>query len=205
MSHIDYDAKLLDREVAFERGLTSVIESGKALDSIREERLYRNKHETWDEYLRARWNMSTTAARRYINAARVASFIAQEAPGLPAIRHSRTALKLMTLKDHPDRLVEAYSEAVVDNGGKAPSAPQVEKAIDRVAGSCIVARRAQERRNEWADAKFRSETPKVSISLDPEDAILLARFAKESSLDLSEACRHLVTMGLRMMRPMTMA
>lgn len=59
-------------EQVIERGLTTFYEVGKALLQIRDERLYRAEHATFEEYCRTRWKMSRSRAHRMIEAAGIA-------------------------------------------------------------------------------------------------------------------------------------
>jgi hypothetical protein len=65
-------ALLAECETAIERGLATFVEVGQALLRIRDERLYRSSHKTFEEYCRERWGWSKTHANRQIEAAGVA-------------------------------------------------------------------------------------------------------------------------------------
>lgn len=55
-----------------ERGLTTFVEVGEALLEIRESRLYRETHATFEAYCQSRWAWSGDHAKRLMNAAEVA-------------------------------------------------------------------------------------------------------------------------------------
>lgn len=57
-------------EKVIERNLNAFYEVGKALLTIREERLYRVAYGTFEEYCRDRWQMSRTHANRLIESSR---------------------------------------------------------------------------------------------------------------------------------------
>jgi hypothetical protein len=59
-------------EGVIERGLNTFIEVGNALFAIREERLYRDSHKTFEAYCRERWGMSKTHANCLISSSEVA-------------------------------------------------------------------------------------------------------------------------------------
>lgn len=65
--------ELLRCESIIERGLNTFYEVGTALAEIREQRLYRNTHDTFEAYCRERWQMSRIHAHRLIDAAEVIS------------------------------------------------------------------------------------------------------------------------------------
>jgi hypothetical protein len=62
-------------EAIIDMGLTTFIQVGEALEEIRERRLYRETHKTFDEYCRDRWGMSRIHAHRLITAAEVTAVL----------------------------------------------------------------------------------------------------------------------------------
>lgn len=65
-------SELIDLEATIKRGLQVFREVGEALFTIRDKRLYRASHDTFDAYCRDRWRVSKTQANRLIAAADVA-------------------------------------------------------------------------------------------------------------------------------------
>ena len=66
------EATQLDElEAVVERGLATFVDVGNALAAIRDARLYRAEHDTFEEYLLARWGMARQRAYQMIEAARV--------------------------------------------------------------------------------------------------------------------------------------
>jgi hypothetical protein len=59
----------LEQTVA--QGLETFLEVGLALAAIRDERLYRERHARFADYLRERWQLSRGRAYQLIDAARV--------------------------------------------------------------------------------------------------------------------------------------
>jgi hypothetical protein len=57
------------------RGLETFLEVGRALATIRDKRLYRDRYGTFEEYSRQRWEFSKTHANRLIEAAAVAAVL----------------------------------------------------------------------------------------------------------------------------------
>jgi hypothetical protein len=66
-------ARLEALEQAIERGLTTFVEVGQALLEIRDQRLYRATHTTFEQYLAERWHMARRTGYAYIDAAAVAA------------------------------------------------------------------------------------------------------------------------------------
>ena len=62
----------LDRlEAVIDRGIQTFAEVGSALLVIRDDRLYRATHATFEAYCRERWDMTRCHANRVIGAARI--------------------------------------------------------------------------------------------------------------------------------------
>lgn len=69
----DEVAALRAYESEIEAGLATFIRVGRALSVIRDSRLYRATHDTFEDYCRERWGWSRQHATRQIQAAEVAS------------------------------------------------------------------------------------------------------------------------------------
>jgi hypothetical protein len=65
-------SRLVELEAVVERGLQTFVDVGLALTEIRDGRLYRETHATFEEYLERRWEMARRTAYKYIEAAGVA-------------------------------------------------------------------------------------------------------------------------------------
>lgn len=75
---------LVTGEQAVQAHLESFAPAGNALRGIRDKRLYRETHATFEDYCRKRWEMSKTQANRLIAAAQTVDNIASVTP--PEIR-----------------------------------------------------------------------------------------------------------------------
>jgi hypothetical protein len=65
--------RLAELEVVIERGLQTFVEVGNALAEVRDKRLYRQTHRTFELYCRERWGFSRQHAYRQMYAARLVS------------------------------------------------------------------------------------------------------------------------------------
>lgn len=115
-------------EDVIEAGLRTFIEVGRALIDIRDQRLYRGAHATFDDYCRDRWGMSKTHANRLI-----ASAVTVENLGdvdiLPANEAQVRPLTLLP----PDRQQEAWEKAVETVGGvRKITASVVSQVVDEM-------------------------------------------------------------------------
>jgi hypothetical protein len=117
---------LAECEATIERGLATFREVGAALLRIRDERLYRNSHTTFEEYVRERWGFSKPYAHRQIQAAEIA--------GVVPVGTERQARELAPVKGDPEQVREAWAEANRRSGGK-PTAADVRESRRAVAAS----------------------------------------------------------------------
>lgn len=112
-------AALAEHEAAVERGLATFLDVGRALLAIRDARLYRAKHDTFESYCESRWGMSKSHANRMVQAAEVAE--AMTPIGVTPTSESQ-ARELAPLLDEPERLREVWTEAVEQTAGKPTAA-----------------------------------------------------------------------------------
>jgi hypothetical protein len=71
---------LADCEAVIERGLTTFVEVGEALATIRDARLYKDTHGTFEDYCRERWGFSRRHSNRLIEAAEVVGILGPIGP-----------------------------------------------------------------------------------------------------------------------------
>ena len=114
-----------DLEGIVEKGLATFVEVGNALRRIRDQRLYRELHSTFDDYCKERWGISRFYAHRQIEAANVAGALL---PNGNTPTTESVARELAPLKDQPEKLQEAWSETVEQHGPK-PTAKQVKEVV----------------------------------------------------------------------------
>jgi len=115
---------LTECEAVIERGLRTFVEVGEALLRIRDERLYRETHGTFEDYCRERWGFTDRRARHLMGAAEVVA----DLPTGTVVPNEAVARELAPLRDEPEQLREAWSEAV-EQHGPAPTAAQVREVI----------------------------------------------------------------------------
>lgn len=112
-------------EAVIERGLTTFVEVGNALLEIRERRLYRETHGTFEGYCRERWGWSRVHAHRHIQAAQVAGVL----PIGNAPQSEAVARELAPLLDQPEAVAEVWHEAQAAFG-PTPTAAEVRDVVE---------------------------------------------------------------------------
>jgi hypothetical protein len=104
-------AELIRLEEVIERGVKSFADTGQALARVRDSRLYRETHATFDDYCRVVWDMRREVADRLIRAAEVVASIAPTNPtGLVPTSESQ-ARELAPLLDEPEKLARVWESA----------------------------------------------------------------------------------------------
>jgi hypothetical protein len=112
--------RLVDLEIVVLGGLKSFVAVGTALLEIRDRRLYRAEHGSFEAYCKAAFGFSRERGRQMIQAAQVATMV-----GTP---NERQARELVPLLDDPPALVEAHAEAAADG---PPTAAKIRKAVEK--------------------------------------------------------------------------
>ncbi len=119
--------ELRSLEADIEAGAQAFVQMGSALKSIRDKRLYRGTHGTFEAYCRAQWKLSGARAYQFIDAAETAKRLSTIVEGL-APRSESVARELSPLRDDPDAQAAAMSEAVKRHG-PSPTAKQVREVV----------------------------------------------------------------------------
>ena len=120
---------LPELEAVIERGLTTFVEVGTALKEIRDRRLYRDSHNTFDTYCRERWRLSRAHAYRLIEAAEIGSQLSPMGD-TPPPTNERQVRDLARIPDREQR--DTVWRAAHAEYGPAVTAAQVRELAPRV-------------------------------------------------------------------------
>lgn len=119
-------------EGVIERGKAAFVEVGEALLEIRDRRLYRESHGTFEAYCSERWGFTHTYAKHLITASRVVSAIGSQTDttvSVPTPRNESVARELApVLREAPEKVAETWQHAV-DTYGPQPTAAQVRSIV----------------------------------------------------------------------------
>lgn len=127
-------AALRECEAVIEKGMGTFVEVGQALARIRDGRLYRDTHKTFEAYTQQRWGHDRTWASRLIKGAEVVKTVAhgqQKPPVLPNERQAR-ALAESAEEDQADIWGEVVEEAE-EAGEKVTAKKVAEKVAEKKA------------------------------------------------------------------------
>lgn len=125
---IEEGSLLQQHEAVIERGLGTFVEVGEALMAIREQRLYRAAHGTFEEYCRARWGMARRTAYQLMDAAEVVQNVRNCAHSLPANEAQARPLAALAT---PALQREVWQEVVETAGDHGITAEWVRRAVER--------------------------------------------------------------------------
>lgn len=121
--------RLAGCEARIERGLATFVDVGQALLEVRDGRLYRAEHGTFEDYCRERWGMSRKRAYDLTTAAEVTAAVSPNGD-TPSPPNEAVARELAPLRADPPRLREAWQSAVEEHGPE-PTAAQVREVARR--------------------------------------------------------------------------
>ena len=132
---VDLDALTVDErdhlaecETIIEAGLASFVEVGEALAQVRDSRLYRSSHGTFEDYCRERWGLSSRHVNRLVEASEVVGALGPIGP-IPA--NEGQARELAPLRDDPEAMAAAWQQAndTADAEGRNVTAADVRRAV----------------------------------------------------------------------------
>lgn len=120
--------ELAQLERVIRAGLEQFLAVGRALAAIRDRRLYRETHETFETYCRERWKFSKTHANRLISGAAATDRLGDIEVQPTAESQVRPLTGLP-----PDQAAKAWTRAVEVSGGR-PTADDVRNAVREAVG-----------------------------------------------------------------------
>lgn len=124
--------KLVDLELVIERGLQTFVEVGAALSIIREQKLYREEHGTFEEYCQERWGWTRQRSAQLIAASETVGILSTTVDTLPA--NEAQAREIGKVPE--EQRTEVWQEAVEtapknEDGTPKLTASHVRDTVDR--------------------------------------------------------------------------
>ena len=127
----DEARRLADCEAVIERGIKTFVDVGNALAEVRDDRLYRGTHGTFEDYCRDTWGFVQQHATRLIRAAEVIRNIQSEPIGSLFPTTESQARPLTRLE--PAEQAAAWQEAVSTAPNGKVTAAHVDATVKRIA------------------------------------------------------------------------
>ncbi|AFZ28444.1 hypothetical protein Cylst_6691 (plasmid) [Cylindrospermum stagnale PCC 7417] len=106
-------------------------EAGKALRQLRDRKLYRNTHKTFEEYCKDRFSYNRSRSYQLIDAAFVVDNL-EECPQIVDILPTAEGQVRPLTKLEAEEQVTCWQEAVESAGGKVPSGRIVKSIVDKI-------------------------------------------------------------------------
>jgi hypothetical protein len=123
--------RLQELESVVEQGLQTFYEVGKALDEIRENKLYRETHKTFEAYCQAKWGIARRTAYQFIDAAQVMKNLCAIAHKIPTKENQVRPLTGLS----PELQLEIWQEAVALSPNSSPTGASVKRLVEERVGS----------------------------------------------------------------------
>lgn len=181
--------RLADLEVTIAQGLTTFVEVGAALAEIREARLYRETHGTFEDYCRERWGMSRTHANRLVESATVVRNLAPMG-ATPANERQARALTSVPAKER----AEVWKEAVETAPNGKITAAHVAETVKRHKEPNGASAPADKKEEDAMPAvEARRPGPKINVPDDMtvEDLCRRGMAREEDGASTDEAAREI--------------
>jgi hypothetical protein len=185
----DREQELQACEAIIARGLKTFFEIGTALLAIRDKRLYRVTHKTFESYCRERWEMSKPYAYQLMDAARVAGNLSAIA-NTPKPIHESQVRPLAKLKPEAQR--DVWSQAVKESNGHIPTAEKV----DRATSNWLASERRKRQQAEWdywTAVRARSVTNASRMEQERQES----QARSEEKAKLHQLCRRIIDTGYK--------
>jgi hypothetical protein len=109
--------KLRKLESVVAEGITSFLTVGEALKEIRDARLYRESHKTFEKYVDQKWGMQKSQAYRLIDASVVSQNLSPIGDKNERVSEIKNEAQLRELKDVPAEAIEAVVNKAADIAG----------------------------------------------------------------------------------------
>lgn len=135
-------SRLTECEQIIERGLNTFVEVGNALLEIRDSRLYRDSHSTFEAYCQERWGMERRNAYRLIDAANVVQSVSNWTQILPT--NEAQARPLTGLS--PEEMTSAWQQVVDKSPNGKITAKLVEEVVENLRSPHVSHNSGE---NEW--------------------------------------------------------
>jgi hypothetical protein len=126
----DEMAELERCEALIETGREVFLRVGRALMTIRDDRLYRDRYGTFENYCREKWELDRSHAYRFIAAAEVMGSLSPIGDRLALPKNEAQTRPLARLE--PERRIEAWKEAITLAGDGEVTARHVASAAKAI-------------------------------------------------------------------------
>lgn len=156
-------ARLQELESIVEHGLQTFYEVGKALDEIREQRLYRETHKSFETYCRDKWGIARQTAHRFIAAAQVIENLTPINVKIPTKENQVRPLAGLP----PELQLEIWQEALESSPNGMPTGAAVQRLVEQRFPSLGSGKTAKDSASELD--KLRSENQRLKEQIKQQN------------------------------------
>lgn len=157
--------RLTELESIIEQGLQTFYDVGKALDEIREQKLYRETDHTFEAYCRNKWSIARRTAYQFIDAAKVMENLAEADNKPTKERQVRPLTKLP-----PELQAQIWQEALESASNGKPTGAAVQRLVDKYLSSEKENTKRSSSNNGFSELdRLRLENERLKEELDRKD------------------------------------
>jgi hypothetical protein len=188
----DESSALRAYEATIEEGLSSFIRVGNALAAIRDGRLYRTTHETFEDYCRSRWKFGRQRAYSLIDAASIAVEMFELSDTPPMVESHAAELANAPKEQRATVWKEAVESAPrKSDGSPKVTASKVRAVIERKRSPAPAAPLINNDRPPTEDLNKLVRSLRAAIECEPETApSALVRLKDEAARGLYSPATH---------------
>jgi len=162
------EMKLTELEEHIKRNLSGFMFIGRALKAINDDKLYRGKFKTFEEYCRERWNLSDKYSYRLIHAytcvdALEKHFSPTGEKRFPANEYQVRPL-VKAFEEKPDQWVKAWTKVLAAAKDKPITSDDVQKVVDKMLESSSTKTATKSEKGLAAKAKPKSQPAEQKLT-----------------------------------------
>lgn len=187
--------RLRKLELAVAEGISSFVVVGEALKEIRDARLYRESHKTFEKYVDEKWSMGRNYANKLIASADVSKALGTIVPKNERASEITSEGQLRELRTVPPESLEAVVNKAADiAGADTITASDIKQAREEVLAT---ESKPAPPKDAWEDVDDEPETmsskplPKTTMSQSPDQLVANIHSAGESLLALIKEMNRL--------------
>jgi hypothetical protein len=123
--------RLQDFTITIKEGMKSFCATGSALKKIKEEKLYREIHKTFEKYVQSTFQMSPRRANQFISASEVIENLKQNGNNCPVLPINESQARVLASLPK-EQQVEVWTKAVENSAGEVPTAKIVKETVNEL-------------------------------------------------------------------------
>jgi hypothetical protein len=174
--------RLDELEYRVQKGIQTFLEVGVALAEIRDRKLYRATHDTFEDYVSARWAMSRSYAHRTIAAAEVVTMLPMGNIQPTSERQVRPLLKVP-----PEDRAAAWerAQAIATDTGQPVTTAVVEQAVGEIAPNTNIVK-PRDALDEYETARPRWGPGSRDAKATPQSCVVRCLDSLENTIEAME-------------------